>query len=280
MSVELPEAMILGKQLSRELPGKQVLFCTPRDYEKLQKIGFMNRDLGDYDRLLEGTVESVVSRGNTVHIKLDNGMNLLIGPEYGGRVLYHSDPVASPDKFHIRVDFTDGTALTVRLTSMGVIQAVDDEGLGDSYLYKRDFSDKVSPVDEEFTFERFTKLITERGQQLKQVLVGKNAVLVGISNSTFQDVIYRADLHPKRKASELSGDESHALYDSIVKLIEERLRLGGKEKFTDIYGGSGAYTPVMDSNMKGQDCSKCGTLIEKLSVGGGQVYYCPKCQTL
>jgi formamidopyrimidine-DNA glycosylase len=252
LSVELPEAMILGEQLSRVLPGKKVQSCTPRDYEKMQKIGFMNRDLDDYDKLVECTVESVVSRGNTVHIKLDNDMNLLIGPEYGGKVLYHTDPSASPEKFHIMVDFTDGTALTVRLTSMGVIQAVDDEGLRDSYLYNRDFSDKASPVDKEFTFERFTELISERGQQLKQVLVGKDAVLVGISNSAFQDVIYRAGLHPKRKASELSDDESHDLYDSIVKLIEERLRLRGKEKFMDIYGELGAYTPVMSSNMKGQ----------------------------
>jgi len=279
LSVELPEAKIIGEQLSRELPGKRVQSCTPRDYEKMQKIGFMNRDLGDYDRLGGGTVESVVSRGNTVYVKLDNGMNLIIGPEYGGRVLYHTDPEALPEKFHIKVDFTDGTVLTVRLTSMGVIQAVDDDGLGDSYLYKRDFSEKASPADEEFTFERFAELIAERSQQLKQVLVGKDAILVGMSNSAFQDVIYRAGLHPKRKASELSGDESRALYDAIAELVEERLRLGGKDKFQDIYGRQGGYAPAMGPNTKGEDCPRCGTPIEKISVGGGQVYYCPTCQT-
>jgi len=279
LSVELPEAKILGKQLSRELPGKRVRSCTPRDYEKMQKIGFMNRDLGDYDRLVGGTVESVVWRGNTVHVKLDNGMNLLIGPEYGGRVLYHAGPVTVPDKFHLRVDFSDGSTLTVRLTSMGVIQSVDDDGLGDSYLYKRDFSEKTSPADEEFTFEIFSELISERGQQLKQVLVGKDASVVGLSNSAFQDVIYRAGLHPKRKASELSNEARRALYDAIRQLVEERLRLGGKDKFQDIYGRQGGYAPAMGPNMKGEDCPRCGTPIEKISVGGGQVYYCPTCQT-
>ena len=279
MSVELPEAMILGEQLSRELPGKRVRSCAPRDYEKMQKIGFMNRDLGDYDRLVGGTVESVVSRGNTVHVKLDNGMNLLIGPEYGGRVLYHEGPETVPEKFHIKVDFADGAALTVRLTSMGVIQAVDDGGLGGSYLYRRDFSEKASPAEDEFTYEAFSDLISGRNQQLKQVLVGKDAALVGLSNSAFQDVLYRAGLHPKRKASELSDDERRALYDAIRQLVEERLRLDGKDKFQDIYGRPGGYTPAMGPNMKGEDCPRCGTPIEKLSVGGGQVYYCPTCQT-
>ena len=279
MSVELPEARILGEQLAKELPGKRVQFCAPRDYERMQNIGFMNKDLGDYDRLVGSTVESVVSRGNTVHVKLDNSMNLLIGPEYGGRVLYHADPEASTEKFHIKVDFADGTALTVRFTSMGVIQAVDDERLGDSYLYRRDFSEKVSPAEEEFTFEAFTDLVSGRSQQLKQVLVGKDAVVVGLSNSAFQDVIYRAGVHPKRKASELSGEERRALHDAIRQLVEERLRLGGKDKFQDIYGRQGGYAPAMGPNMKGEDCPRCGTPIEKLSVGGGQVYYCSTCQT-
>jgi formamidopyrimidine-DNA glycosylase len=30
--------------------------------------------------------------------------------------------------------------------------------------------------------------------------------------------------------------------------------------------------------MKHQTCPKCGTPIEKLSVGGGHVYLCPNCQ--
>jgi len=176
------------------------------------------------------------------------------------------------------VDFDDGTALTVRLTSMGVISAVDDSGLPDSYVYRRDFSEKASPKGPGFTFERFTELVSDRRRQLKQVLVGKDAVLVGLSNSAFQDVIYRAGLHPRRRASELSDDERRALFDAINQLIGERLRLGGKDKFQDIYGRQGHYAPAMGPNMKERDCPACGTPIEKINHGGGQVYLCPRCQ--
>lgn len=279
MSVELPEARILAEQMNAELPGKKVRSIQIRDHERMQKIGFMNKDLKQYDRLVDGTVTSATSMGNTVLTKLDNGMNLLIALEYGGRVLYHDDGDSATAKFHLRLDFEDGTALTVRLTTMGVIQAVDDAGLGGSYIYRRDFSDRLSPGDEEeFTLERFAGLLAERNQQLKQVLVGKDAVVVGLSNSAFQDVLFRAGLHPKRKASSLDEGEVRSLHGAIVTLIRERLRLGGKDRFQDLYGTHGKYVPAMGPNMKGQPCAVCGTQVERLSIGGGQVYLCTECQ--
>jgi formamidopyrimidine-DNA glycosylase len=279
MSVELPEARILAEQMNEVLPGKQIEACHVRDYERMQNIGFMNKDIRDYEELVDGRIESVVSRGNTILVKLDNGTNLLIAPEYGGVVLYHASEEAATEKYHLKVDFTDGTVLTVRLRSMGVIQAVDDDGLEASYVYRRDFSERLSPADEgQFTLERFSELLSRRNQQLKPVLVGKDAVVVGISNSAFQDVAYRAGLHPKRRASELTGDEGRALYDAIKKLVQERIRLGGKDRFLDLYGRRGGYEPVMGPNMKQRACPRCGTTIEKMSYGGGQVYFCPGCQ--
>jgi hypothetical protein len=51
MSIELPEASILAKQMSRELRGKQIKFCELRGYQKLQRIGFINKNLSGFDRL-------------------------------------------------------------------------------------------------------------------------------------------------------------------------------------------------------------------------------------
>ncbi len=279
MSIELPEARILAGQMDEELRGKQIGSCSLEDYERLQRVGFFNKDVRDFDRLVEGRIERVVSRGNVIRVELDNGMNLLIAPEYGGRVLYHTGVDTLLEKYHLKLDFADGTSLTVRLASMGIIQAFDDAELEKSYVYRRDFSEKLSPGDEsEFTLERFTEILTERSQQLKQVLVGKDAVVVGISNSAFQDVVYRAGLHPKRKGSELSNGERRALYDSMRMVIRERIRLGGKNQFIDLYGNRGGYTPAMGPNMKQRACPVCRAPIERLGVGGGQVYFCPKCQ--
>jgi len=280
VSVELPEAHILAEQMNRELRGKKIRSFQLQDYQKLQRVGFVNKDIKAFDRLVNRKIESIMSRGNTIRVKLDLSMNLILAPEYGGRILYHTSGSSVPKKFHLKIDFIDNTALTVALTGMGVIQALKDDELDGSYVYRRDFSDVTSPLDDaRFTFERFSKQLAEKNVNIKSVLVGKDAVLVGLSNSAFQDIVYRARIHPKRKASSLSADESHALYDAVRLVIRERIRLGGKDQFLDFYGRQGGYTPTMGPNMNGQTCRICGSSIEKLSLGGGQVYFCPKCQT-
>jgi formamidopyrimidine-DNA glycosylase len=279
MSVELPEAKILAEQMNHELRGKRVKSFLVKDCERLQRIGMMDKDSTSFNQLVDGKIESVASRGNVIRVKFDNGANLILGPEYGGEIFYHTDAANVP-RFHLRVDFSDGTVLTVRLTSMGVIQVLRDDELECSYVYRRDFdSTKLSPTDEEFTFERFSKRMAEHNKMLKSVLVGKDAVLVGVSNSTFQDILYRARIHPKRKASELDAEEKRSLYDAIRFVLKERLRLNGKNQFRDLHGKQGSYTPAMGPNMKQQTCPECGTKIEKLSMGGGHVYLCPNCQT-
>ncbi len=279
MSIELPEAKIFAEQMDRALRGKCVKSYQLQDYERLQKIRMLNKDIESFDQLVNGKIESVISRGNAIRVKLDNGMNLLLAPEYGGKILYHTREKTGPTKFHLKIDFNDGTMLTVRLTSMGLIHAVNDNVLERTYVFRRDFNpEMLSPIDEIFTFERFSQLVADNNRMLKTVLVGKDAVLVGLSNSAFQDIVYRAKLHPKRRASELGEDERRALYDAIKRVLQERIRLKGKDQFYDLYGHPGGYTPAMGPHMKQQDCPICGTPIAKLSVGGGHVYLCPKCQ--
>jgi len=58
------------------------------DYERLQRIGILNRDLKDFDQLIDGEIKFVMSRGNVIHVKFNNGVNLIFGPEYGGKFFY------------------------------------------------------------------------------------------------------------------------------------------------------------------------------------------------
>lgn len=276
MSIELPEAHILAKQMREALRGRVVKSVTLSDYEKLQRIGFVNRNVDEFQWLVGRAVEDVVSRGNTVRVDLDEGVNLLIAPEYGGVVLL-SEAGDEPEKSHLRIDF-DGGVLTVRLTSMGLILAVRDRDLNASYIYRRDFLTGVSPLDDAFTSEWFSETVSRLNRGLKQVLVGKDAVLVGLSNSAFQDIIYRAGLHPKRKASSLSTAEAEGLFNAVKGIVEERLQFGGKDEFVDLHGNRGGYSPRMGPNMSGGVCLSCGSNIEGVKHGGGTVYLCPVCQ--
>jgi formamidopyrimidine-DNA glycosylase len=278
VSIELTEIQILSEQMRKELNGKTIQTYELQNCQNLQKIGCVNRDASVFSKLVGGKIASIASRGNVIVIKLANGWNLVLAPEYGGSVLLHKNVNELPLKFHLKLGFQDGAVLTVSLTGLGCIQAVSEEDLETNYLYRRDFSKIVSPLDKEFTLERFISDLDKKSANIKEALVGKNAVIVGLSNSAFQDVIYRAKIHPKRNTASLTIQEKTALYNAITALIKERLSSGGKNQFTDLYGKQGTYTPLMGPNMKDQNCPVCNSKIEKISHGGGQIYMCPTCQ--
>ncbi|MFX1261563.1 MAG: DNA-formamidopyrimidine glycosylase family protein [Promethearchaeota archaeon] len=279
MSIELPEASILAKQMNKELVGKKIDSWKLDELEKLQKSKMVSRSLKNFDKLKGRIVQSVVSRGNGIRILLDGEMNMFLAPEYGGAFGFHEDETGLPEKTHLTLIFSDRTILTLRLKGWGNIDAASNKELEDNYVYRRDFSDVVSPDEKRFSSKWLESQLNLFSKNVKMALVGKEAILVGIQNSTFQDVIYQAGIHPKKKASDLSSSQVKALYDAIVRTMKERARLGGKDQFTDLYGKRGKYTPLMGPNMKGQSCPKCGSPIEKLAHGGGHVYVCPKCQT-
>jgi formamidopyrimidine-DNA glycosylase len=278
MSIEYPEASILAKQMRKVLIGKEVTHCALANCASMQKIGCVNKNPADFNALGGCRIEAVGCRGNTIKVHLTNGLNLILAPEYGGKILYHTQETAAPAKFNLKLTFKEQTALTVTLTGVGIIQVFKDAELEQSYIYRRDFSPAAMSLDDaEFTFNHFSDALSEKGN-LKAALVGKDAVVVGLSNSAFQDILFRAHISPKQKASDLSMAAKRALYDAIKSFVQERLQAGGKNQFTDLHGNQGTYVAAMGPNMKGKPCPTCGTPVTKLSLGGGQVFCCPKCQ--
>jgi formamidopyrimidine-DNA glycosylase len=265
--------------MAKELVGKKIESWRLDELEKLQKSKMVSRSLRNFDKLKGRTIQSVVSRGNGIRVKLDTEMNMFFAPEYGGAFGFHEDDSNLPRKIHLTITFSDKTFFTLRLKGWGNIDAASDKELEDNYVYRRDFSDVVSPTEKRFTAKWFAKELAEISKNIKMALVGKDAILVGIQNSTFQDIIYQAGIHPKKKASELSNDQLEALYEAIDRTMQERILLGGKNQFSDLYGKQGQYIPSMGPNMKDRSCSKCGSPIEKVAHGGGHVYMCPGCQT-
>jgi formamidopyrimidine-DNA glycosylase len=274
VSFEYPEAKILSAQLDETLKGKTIESYDLKDYEKLQRIGFLNRNLDDFKMLVGRHVLGAESRGNTILVRLEGGVNFMLAPEYGGVILYHEAGMDA--NYHMLLRFSGGDSLTVRLTSMGLIYAAHDEELAGLYMYKRDYLGAPNPVD--VSAEHFKELVSIRGTQLKPILVGKDAIMTGLSNSAFQDILWQAGIHPHRKASGLTSAQLDSLYSAIKGLIEERLSLRGKDEVVDLFGRPGDYTPKMGPNMKDKHCPRCGASVEKMSHGGGQVYFCPGCQ--
>jgi len=280
MSIELPEALIVGGQMNKELRGKEIESYALANYEKLQKATFINKRIEDFKQLVGGRIDSVVSRGTVIRSDLDNDRNLLLAPEYGGIVRYWTDRGAAPKQAHLKLGFSDGSLLTVQLKGFGLIYMAPDDKLADVYVYKRDFLAGVSPLEKEFTFKYFAGSLAEANKMLKLLFVGKTAVIVGFGNSAFQEIAYAAKVHPKKKSGDLDDGEKKALYTAVKEVVDKRLKGGGKDEFVDLYGQPGRYVPLVGPNMRDKPCPRCGTTIDRISLAGGPTYFCPSCQKL
>jgi formamidopyrimidine-DNA glycosylase len=265
--------------MRNELVGKVITAYTLINVESMQKIGFLNQNLKDFDQLFGKTIQKVFSRGNLIRLQLNGEINLLLGPEYGGDIIYHSKSPSPSVKFHLKLTFNDETCITVHIKSMGLIYVTLNSNLGQQYLYQRDFSEKMDPLSPEFTRDAFLHHLLKERKGLKSVLVGKDALIVGISNSAFQDILFRAKIYPNINVSALTPKQQENLYNAIQGLVSSRLNAHGKDAFRDFYGKSGEYIPLMGSNMKNKSCTRCGTNIVSMNLGGGAVFYCPTCQT-
>mgnify|MGYP001285299221 CR=1 FL=1 len=102
----------------------------------------------------------------------------------------------------------------------------------------------------------------------------------GIGNGVLQDILYEAGIHPKRKVSTLSDEDTDRLEQSVVSTLREMIRLGGRDTEKDLFDQSGGYVTAMSKNTVGTACRRCGSVIVKESYMGGSVYYCPGCQVV
>ena len=279
MSIELPEAAIVAVQMKGLVEGKKIASFQLKDTERLQVTGFVNRELHDFDVLAGAVINQVTVRGSTILARLDRASTLLIAPEYGGVILYHAHASERPVRFHLCLVFSDATALTIRLTGMGALQLVPDDGLPSNYMYQRDYLHGADPLDAgSMTEAEFCRTLDGQARMLKAVLVGRDAVFVGIGNAAFEDIAYRSGIHPRRKAAELGTPERCALYQAMRAVLTERIELGGKAGFVDLDGKPGRYRAAVGPGSAGAPCPRCGALFAGVSIGGGTSYFCPHCQ--
>lgn len=102
----------------------------------------------------------------------------------------------------------------------------------------------------------------------------------GLANGYLQDILFRAQLHPRRRVAGLTDEDRHRLYGAIRSTVREAIAANGRVTERDLFNQRGNYTPLMYTKTKGTPCPVCGTPIEKISYLGGSCYLCPTCQPL
>jgi len=269
---ELPEVETVRRGLEKLILGKKISNIEIR-YPKMIKT-----DLNQFQKELPGQViQSMGRRGKYLLFNLRDKV-LISHLRMEGKYFYYPDEIPERKHAHILVHFEDGTTLVYEdVRKFGTMELLAPELL-DSYFISKKLGPE--PTDQDFDLGRFKLALKKSKKPIKSHLLDQTLV-AGLGNIYVDEVLWRAKVHPSRHSNILTAQEARKAHDETIKVLGQAVEKGGStiRSYTNAFGEDGTmqeFHQVYDK--AGQACSRCGSTIEKIQLGGRGTYFCPKCQ--
>jgi formamidopyrimidine-DNA glycosylase len=273
---ELPEIVNLSYQLNETLVGKIITSgCLGNSPHKFV---WYNRKPEEFKQLVKGKkVGKSYGKGKWLFVSLEPGYILLFG-ECGGKILHHLPGSPLPEKYHLLLEFDDGSSLTAMTQMWGAMELYSaGEELQRQYIEDM----RPTPLEPVFTNTYFSTMIDDLLKGPKRSvksLLTQDQLIPGLGNAISQDIMFHARLHPRHSLGDLASDQRDDLFAAITTTVQAVLEKGGRNDETDLHGAQGGYIRIMDNKAVGKPCPRCGHKVEKIQYLGGACYFCPNCQ--
>ena len=224
---ELPEIYILSKQMEKEIIEKKI------HEVEIHQPKNLNISPKQFIYSITGKMLSeIYSKGKWLFLKLEPNDYLLINLGMGADLLYFSSNNGLPEKYQFKLSFMDQSGFTIRFYWFGYIHFVANEELNQHKLTAKL---GISPLDKTFTLEFLQKLLKNKRTRIKSLLLDQKNIC-GIGNVYIQDILFKANLHPNRKANHISKQEIFNLYNSIKDVLNSSIKKGGLAYEKNFYG--------------------------------------------
>ena len=280
---ELPEVETIRLGLQKYLVGHKIT-----DVEvKLPKI-----ISGDTKNIIGAKFISVERYGKGLVINLENGYSIAIHIKLTGQLIYNDlvfvknrniniskQKVGNlPNKFtHVIFKLDKGAFLYYNdMRRFGWIKIIKTADLKTLAFFK----DMGPEPFKDLTLEKFQDMLSKSSIAVK-VLIMDQKKIGGVGNIYANDALFMAGIDPRRKAKELSKDETKKLFQAILEVLKNGLKYGGASELTYVnaLGEEGGYqNHFLVYGKDGKPCSKDGTIIKKFFLGGRGTYFCSACQ--
>jgi formamidopyrimidine-DNA glycosylase len=278
---ELPEVETIRRQLAplveeRRLASVQVL--DPRWSRPLAPSAL--------ERALTGRlIERLGRRGKYLVWDLGGDLHLVQHLRMTGSVLYEPDP----EPAHVRVRIELGPAPGQRgRRRRARIAITDPRRFGTGELVEGgealwEFFEQrlgLEPFDEGFTTGHLGALMRDRSAPVKALLLDQRKI-AGVGNIYADEALFRARIHPLRRAGSLSREQRERLREGIVEALAEGIDARGAsiDDFRHIDGFRGSFQDRFLVHLRaGEACVRCGRPIVKIVAAGRGTYVCENCQ--
>jgi formamidopyrimidine-DNA glycosylase len=225
------------------------------------------------------TVERVGRRAKSVVLYLADGRVLTVALRMTGALILAKPQTAADPHARVVFDLVDGRELRFRdarkFGRIGLYPSRGRRRVAD--VFARHGPEPLAPS---FTARRLGERLRRRRARLKSLLLDQTFI-AGVGNIYADEALWRARLHPLRRADTLSDDEVGGLHRAVRAALREGLAGGGASyrDYVDPDGEPGLAAERMRVYRRtGEPCFRCGRPIQRIVVGQRATHFCPKCQ--
>lgn len=272
--IELPEAVVLARQIDQTLSGKKIRKViaahTPH------KFAWYSGDPKKYNEFLAGKIiNSAVSFGGLVEIQADD---ILLGFSDGANLRFYQNQEKLPEKHQLYIEFEDASAFVGTVQMYGGFCAYQ-AGTKNTNKYYLIAKEKPSPLSALFDMAYFENLFDEESGKLSlKAFLATEQRIPGLGNGVLQDILFNSEMHPRKKVNTLFEMDKKDLFSSLKTILEDMVSKGGRDTEKDLFGSFGRYKTILSKNTVQKPCPVCGMSIKKEAYLGGSIYYCENCQ--
>ncbi len=232
-------------------------------------------------RILRGCTPQSLGRalhGVRFRSSLRRGKYLIAETDGKWQVIFHFGmtgsfhfSLTSPHRFPGSValfHFTDGSTLAyLSLRLLGQIR------LTKQWQTEKEIAKLgPEPLAPRFSLADFASRMRGRKARIKTILMSQTFV-AGIGNLYCDEILFQSQLHPLKRASNLSDEEIKSLYRTVRRVL--RLAVARN-------ADAGRYPQhyLFTHRAVGNPCPRCKTPLTSLRIGDRTAIFCPHCQPL
>ncbi|MBX6424064.1 bifunctional DNA-formamidopyrimidine glycosylase/DNA-(apurinic or apyrimidinic site) lyase [Thermosulfurimonas sp. F29] len=147
-------------------------------------------------------------------------------------------------------------------------------------LPRHPFYASLGPDALKVDFLEFEKKISGHKRRIKEVLLDQR-VLAGLGNIYTDEALFRAGIHPCRRATGLTPEEKRRLFEAVKTVLHRGIELRGCSirNYVDGHGNPGHFqNELRVYGRRGEPCFRCGTPLLYTRIAGRGTTFCPSCQ--
>lgn len=271
---EMPEVETIRRIIEPQIKGRKILSVT---INNTQVIAYP--DVSVFVESLTGqTVLNMSRRGKFLTVHLESGDRFVFHLRMTGQFLVTPEAYPIEKHTHLIAEMSDGNQ----------IRYIDVRRFGRFWYLKADERDTMTgqdklglePFDKNLTASYLQEKLGRRKKSIKEMLHDQS-VVAGIGNIYSDEILYAAGIYPERKCVELDAGDWDSLAEKIPEIINWGIAVNDMTAEEYLSGKGREYWNISCLKVYGREhqrCVKCGSVIERVVIGGRSSCYCPSCQ--